>query len=63
MPQVIRYDLSKLILSKHCSVNKLQYNTQHFLNLLLCRPDALDVRGIVVDDDPLGVDDVLRGSD
>lgn len=35
-------------------------------NLLLCRPDALDVRGMVVDDDdgvPLGVEDVLRGSD
>lgn len=40
-------------------MNNIQPNN----NLLLCRPDALDVRGMVVDDDPLGVEDVLRGSD
>ena len=33
--------------------------------LLLCLPDVLDDRGMVVDDDgvPLGVEDVLRGND
>ena len=47
-------------------VQRVKYtNKSDFIYILLCLPEVLDDRGMVVDEDgvPRGVEDVLRGND